>query len=111
MSDVSTKVYTKEQAKELLYDLFGCRRIGTKGLRKLRANIEGTMLDIWEQNPRKNSEFAQRAREGARIAWIFKDNNFHGRVSDSEGIIIFDDEPEVQDEPADPLAEDVLSPP
>lgn len=105
MSDQSSKDYKRSEAKRILYDLFGSRRVGAKGLRKLRAQIEGTAVELWEQNTRKTSQYAERARNGERIAWMFRNGEFYGRVSDTEGVVILDDEPP-QDEPADPLLAD-----
>jgi hypothetical protein len=37
-----------------------------------------------EQNPRKDSQWAQKAREGHQIAWVFKGRAYVARVMDGE---------------------------
>lgn len=99
MSESSTRTYRQTDAKQLLHDLFGCRRFGTKGLRCLRANIELEVkkddklvseiveVELWEQNPRTTSEYAKRARNGERIAWGFQNHDYKVMVSDTDGIV------------------------
>ena len=65
--------------------LFG----GGRGVSRFpRSNLrfvnltEGALLI--EQNPKKSSEWAKRARQGQRIAWVMRDGQYLARVVDGE---------------------------
>ncbi len=50
---------------------------------KLKAVSFGEYQCI-EQNPRKDSQWAQKAREGHHIMWVFKGRAYIARVMDGE---------------------------
>lgn len=92
---MSKELYTTEECTALLDDLFECSRFGNNKLRRMDTVIDvGTVnhpqfhaIRIYEQNQKKNTDFAKRARAGERIAWAFKNGKFFMRFSDSEGAV------------------------
>lgn len=59
----------------------GVRRFKQSGLRYVR--FPGDVILV-EQNPEKESHWAELARRGRRIAWLMKDGKYLARVVDSE---------------------------
>jgi hypothetical protein len=76
-------------ALELLNQLWE-QKPGSNGLRSLRLTIrlnndKVIEAKLWEQNPRKSSQYAARARDGERLAWIIgNDNVFYALVTESD---------------------------
>jgi len=62
-------------------------------MKDIRLLIGGKAVDVHfvEQNPKKSSRYARRARKGERIAWGFVDGQYTLRVSDTEGIVVLRD--------------------
>jgi hypothetical protein len=60
--------------------------VKTKSSRLLNITIED--ITFMEQNQRKKSKWAQMAKEGAHIIWIFKNNSYIGRIVDGD-IVLF----------------------
>ena len=59
----------------------GVRRFSRSGLRYVELGGEAVLV---EQNPKKGSEWAARAREGSRVAWVLRDGEYLARVVDGE---------------------------
>jgi hypothetical protein len=59
----------------------GVRRFQRSGLRYMKLVDDAILV---EQNPEKSSEWARRAREGARIAWVLRDGEYLARVIEGE---------------------------
>jgi hypothetical protein len=59
----------------------GVQKFARSGLRHVK--LAGGALLV-EQNPKKNSEWAQLARQGRRIAWVMRDGEYLARVVDGE---------------------------
>lgn len=66
----------------------GVSRFSRSGLRYVSL---GSDTIIIEQNPTKNSEWAQLAREGRRVAWVLREGEYLARVVDGE-VVMLDDE-------------------
>lgn len=65
--------------------LFG----GGRGVKRFaRSNLRHVPLPedaiLIEQNPKKQSEWAELARRGHRIAWVLRDGQYLARVVDGE---------------------------
>lgn len=59
----------------------GVQRFKRSGLRYVNLN-EGAILV--EQNPQKQSEWAQLAQAGHRVAWLMRDGEYLARIIDEE---------------------------
>lgn len=59
----------------------GVQRFRQSGLRHVELPHDCTLI---EQNPKKSSEWAERARAGRRIAWVMRDGRYLARVVDGE---------------------------
>ncbi len=46
--------------------------------------VGGEQLRVMEQNPKKQSAFAEKARLGAQIVWALKGRAFFGRIVDGD---------------------------
>ena len=57
----------------------------TSSSRLRNVSIEDIMF--MEQNQRKKSKWAQMAKEGHEIIWIFKNNSYIGRIVDGDVVI------------------------
>ena len=66
--------------KEKSYKL---QKTKSSGLRNV--TIEDVMF--MEQNQRKKSKWAQMAKNGAKIIWIFKNNSYIGRIVDGNVVL------------------------
>ncbi len=53
-------------------------------LRFVDVTVGGEQLRIMEQNPKKESEFAEKARAGAQIVWALKGRAFFARLVDGQ---------------------------
>ena len=68
--------------RELFSDEKGTvRRFSRSGLRYLYLSGGTTLI---EQNPSKQSRWAQMARQGRQIAWLMKEGRYLARVIDGE---------------------------
>ena len=74
-------------SKEILDKLFAQSPRGRKNLRMMNMKIRNRNVFVVEQNQTKSSDYARRARAGERIAWVFHDDKYWARVSETEGII------------------------
>ncbi len=83
----------KERALKVYHAIFNCQEtveidgldynIGSTSRTKLRGcTIEG--LFYIEQNPKKASEWAKKAREGHKIMWVLKGRRYLARVMDGD---------------------------
>lgn len=63
----------------------GVKRFARSGLRYI--NLAGDAVLI-EQNPKKQSEWAELARNGHRVAWAMRDGEYLARVVDGEVIML-----------------------
>ena len=57
----------------------GVKRFSRSGLR--HVELEGGAVLV-EQNPNKQSEWAEMARAGRRVAWLLRDGEYLARVID-----------------------------
>ena len=76
----------KDTIQSAFKELFGrekgrVRRISRSGLRYITLSGGTTLI---EQNPSKQSRWAQQARQGHQIAWLMKDGRYLARVFDGE---------------------------
>ncbi|HEV2704439.1 MAG TPA: hypothetical protein VGV59_00865 [Pyrinomonadaceae bacterium] len=63
----------------------GVSRYRHSGLRYVRLAGGAVLV---EQNPQKQSEWAQMARSGRRIAWVLRDGEYVARVVDGEVVML-----------------------
>jgi hypothetical protein len=63
----------------------GVRRFARSGLRHVDLK-DGAVLV--EQNPKKQSEWAQLAQKGHRIAWVMRDGEYLARVVDGQVVML-----------------------
>jgi hypothetical protein len=63
----------------------GVGRFKRSGLRHVELGGEAVLV---EQNPRKASEWAERARAGQRVAWVLRDGEYVARVVDGEVVML-----------------------
>jgi hypothetical protein len=58
--------------------------VGFSAEKKLRFAIatlkDAGEVELWQQNPRRSSIFADASRKGIPIAWVFKDGRYEGSV-------------------------------
>lgn len=59
----------------------GVKKYSRSGLRYVPLAEDAVLV---EQNPKKKSEWAERARAGQRIAWVLRDGQYLARVVDGE---------------------------
>ena len=77
----------KETIQAAFRQLFGeegkgkVRRSSRSGLRYIPLSGGTTLI---EQNPSKQSRWAQQARQGHQIAWLMKEGRYLARVFDGE---------------------------
>ncbi len=53
-------------------------------LRYVDVIVNGETFRIMEQNPKKTSEWAEKARQGSKIAWALKGRAFYARIVDGQ---------------------------
>ncbi len=63
----------------------GVKRFARSGLRYI--NLAGGTVLV-EQNPNKQSEWAEFARNGHRVAWVMRDGEYLARVVDGEVVML-----------------------
>ena len=63
----------------------GVRRFARSGLRYVEL-AGGSVLV--EQNPKKQTEWADLARSGRRVAWLLRDGEYLARVVDGEVVML-----------------------
>jgi hypothetical protein len=63
----------------------GVQKFARSGLRHVK--LAGGALLI-EQNPKKQSEWAELARQGRRVAWVMRDGEYLARVVDGEVVML-----------------------
>ncbi|HMF33728.1 MAG TPA: hypothetical protein VKK79_20050 [Candidatus Lokiarchaeia archaeon] len=66
---------------DVAYDVHALLRVG---LRFVDIEVEGEKYRVMEQNPNKASKWAEMARNGSQIAWIFKGGRYYARVVDGQ---------------------------
>jgi hypothetical protein len=59
----------------------GVRRFQQSGVRHIKLAGGAELI---EQNPHKESEWAAKARQGQKIAWVMKDGDYLARVVNGE---------------------------
>lgn len=59
----------------------GVRKFARSGLRHVELPDNAVLV---EQNPKKQSEWAELARAGHRVAWVLRDGEYLARVVDGE---------------------------
>lgn len=59
----------------------GVRKFARSGLRHVPLPDNAVLV---EQNPKKQSEWAELARSGHRVAWVLRDGEYLARVVDGE---------------------------
>ncbi len=57
-------------------------KVGSKKLRHLEFVIDNIPYRAIEQNPKKNSRWARRARNGSKIVWVFRYGRYYARLAD-----------------------------
>lgn len=63
----------------------GVRKFARSGLRHVPLPDNAVLI---EQNPRKQSEWAELARAGHRVAWVLRDGQYLARVVDGEVVML-----------------------
>jgi hypothetical protein len=79
-SDVVRQLFSDARQVSLgdkTYPIINLKRVNLRSV-----TIEG--FQFLEQNAAKDSKWAQMAREGHQIAWVFKDRKYYARVVDGE---------------------------
>jgi hypothetical protein len=84
--ELETKLPSSEEILAAYQKLFGKDRSGVKQYKKSGMHYVELPQDIVliEQNPEKDSHWAQQAREGQKIAWLMKDGEYLARVVDGK---------------------------
>jgi hypothetical protein len=59
----------------------GVKRFARSGVRYVELEAGAILV---EQNPKKRSEWGERARAGRRVAWVMRDGAYLARVVDGE---------------------------
>jgi hypothetical protein len=59
----------------------GVQKFARSGLRHVKLANGASLI---EQNPKKQSEWAELARQGRRVAWVMRDGEYLARVVDGE---------------------------
>jgi hypothetical protein len=60
------------------------RRSSAGGLRYVDVEVGGEQLRVMEQNPKKASAWAEKARAGSQIVWALKGRAFFARLVDGQ---------------------------
>ncbi|MBD0372219.1 MAG: hypothetical protein ICV60_15360 [Pyrinomonadaceae bacterium] len=63
----------------------GVRKFARSGLRHVSLPDNAVLI---EQNPKKQSEWAELARKGHRVAWAMRDGQYLARVVDGEVVML-----------------------
>ena len=63
----------------------GVRKFSRSGLRYVTLPDDAILV---EQNPKKQSEWAELANKGHRIAWVMRDGEYLARVVDGEVVML-----------------------
>ena len=63
----------------------GVKKFARSGLRYVSLPEDALLI---EQNPKKRSEWASRARNGQRIAWVMRAGVYLARVVDGEVVML-----------------------
>lgn len=63
----------------------GVKKFARSGLRYVPLRETAVLV---EQNPKKESEWGEMAREGRRIAWVLRDGKYLARVVDGEVVML-----------------------
>lgn len=63
----------------------GVRKFARSGMRYVTLPDDAVLV---EQNPKKESEWAELARSGRRIAWVLRDGEYLARVVDGEVVML-----------------------
>lgn len=63
----------------------GVRKFARSGLRHVQLPGGAVLI---EQNPKKQSEWADLARGGRRVAWVLRDGEYLARVVDGEVVML-----------------------
>jgi hypothetical protein len=63
----------------------GVRKFARSGLRHVVLPDDAMLV---EQNPKKQSEWAELARSGHRVAWVLRDGEYLARVVDGEVVML-----------------------
>jgi hypothetical protein len=63
----------------------GVKKFARSGLRYVTLPDNAVLV---EQNPKKESEWAELARSGRRIAWVLRDGEYLARVVDGEVVML-----------------------
>lgn len=63
----------------------GVRKFARSGLRHVPLPGDAVLI---EQNPKKQSEWAELARAGRRVAWVMRDGEYLARVVDGEVLML-----------------------
>ena len=66
----------------------GVRKFARSGLRHIPLADNAVLI---EQNPKKESEWAELARNGHRVAWVMRDGAYLARVVDGEVVMLESD--------------------
>ena len=84
--ELETKLPSSEEILAAYEKLFGKDKSGVKQYKKSELHYMELPHDtvLIEQNPQKDSDWAQKAREGQKIAWVMKDGEYLARVVDGK---------------------------
>lgn len=63
----------------------GVRKFARSGLRHVPLSDNAVLV---EQNPKKESEWAELARNGHQVAWVMRDGEYLARVVDGEVVML-----------------------
>ena len=63
----------------------GVKKFARSGLRYVNLPEDALLI---EQNPKKCSEWGERASKGQRIAWVMRDAEYLARVVDGEVVML-----------------------
>ena len=77
-------IFSKETEVEIEGSTYAIKKFKSKNLRYV--DIYG--YRFIEQNPNKSSKWAQMAREGSKILWVFKGRAYYARVIDGKFILL-----------------------
>jgi len=84
LRETAVKVYTAIFESEDSVEVEGVTYLIEKTSKSNLRSVEIDELTFIEQNPNKDSKWAQMAREGHQIMWVMKGRQYIARMMDAE---------------------------
>ncbi len=84
LKDTTLKVYEAVFGGQATVEVDGVTYVIEKSSKSRLRSVEIDGLAFIEQNPHKDSRWAQLARDGSRIMWVMKGRQYVARVMDGK---------------------------